>query len=66
MIDEYVWSMGILEGSTLESKKEDYVNEHQSYIIEEPQDPHFYEKSRESIFPSTYTNESYTQPMLLF
>jgi len=36
MIDEYVWSMDILEGSTLESKKEDYVDEHQSYIMEEP------------------------------
>ena len=67
MIDEYVWSMDILEGSTLESKKEDYVGKHQSYILEEPQDPRFCEKSLESIFPyTTYTYESYTHPMLLF
>ena len=67
MIDEYVWSMDILEGSTLESKKEDHVDEHQSYILEEPQDLHFHEKSLESIFPcATYTCESYTHPMLLF
>ena len=26
--------MDILEGSTLESKKEDHVDEHQSYILE--------------------------------
>ena len=45
MIDEYVWSMNILEGPTLESKKEDHVDEHQSYILEEPQDPRLHEKS---------------------
>ena len=67
MIDEYVWSMDILERSILESKKEDLVDEHQSYILEEPQDPRFREKSRESIFPSTnYTYESCNHPMLLF
>jgi hypothetical protein len=66
MMDEYVWSMDILNGSTLESKKEDHVDEHQSYILEEPQDPCFHAKSLESIFPSTYTYESYTHPMLLF
>ena len=66
MIDEYVWSVNILEGSTLESKKEDHVDEHQSYILEEPQDLCFREKSPESIFPSTNTSESYTHPMLLF
>jgi hypothetical protein len=57
MMDEYVWSMDILEGSTLESKKEDHVDEHQSYILEEPQDSCFHEKSLESIVPfavSTY------------
>jgi hypothetical protein len=67
IMDEYVWSMGILKGSTLESKKEDHVDEHQSYILEEPQDPRLHEKSLESIFPcATYTYESYTHPMLLF
>ena len=67
MMDGYVWSMDIFEGSTLESKKEDHVDEHQSYILEEPQDPHLHEKSLESIFPcATYTSESYTHPMLLF
>ena len=67
IMDEYVWSMDILKGSTLESKKEDHVDEHQSYILEEPQDPHLHEKSLESIFPcATYTSESYTHPMLLF
>ena len=45
IMDEYVWSMDILEGSTLESKKEDHVDEHQSYILEEPQDPRLHEKS---------------------
>ena len=67
IMDEYVWSMDILEGSTLESKKEDHVDEHQSYILEEPQDPRFHEKSLDSIFSSTNcTYESYTHPMLLF
>ena len=67
MIDKYVWSMDILEGSTLESKKEDHVDKHQSYILEEPQDPHFCEKFPDSIFPSTNcTYESYNHPMLLF
>ena len=45
MIDEYVRSMDILERSNLESKKEDHVDEHQSYILEEPQDLSFHEKS---------------------
>jgi hypothetical protein len=27
IMDEYVWSMDILEGSTLESKEEDHVDE---------------------------------------
>ena len=67
MIDEYVWSMDILEGSTLESKKEDHVDEHQSYILEESQDLRFHEKSRELIFPSTNcTYKSCNHPMLLF
>ena len=67
IMDEYVWSMDILEGSTLESKKEDHVDEHQSYILEEPQYPCLHEKSPESIFPcANYTYESYTHPMLLF
>ena len=67
IMDEYVWSMDILKGSTLESKKEDHVDEHQSYILEEPQDLRFHEKSQESIFPSTNcTYESYTYSMLLF
>jgi len=44
MIDEYVWSMDILKRSNLESKKEDRVDEHQSYILE-PQDPRLHEKS---------------------
>ena len=67
MIDEYVWSMNILEGPTLESKKEDHVDEHQSYILEEPQDPCFREKSLDSIFLSTAsTYASYTHPILLF
>jgi hypothetical protein len=67
MMDKYVWSMDILEGSTLKSKKEDHVDEHQSYILEEPQDPRFREKSPDSIFPSTNcTYESYNHPMLLF
>jgi hypothetical protein len=66
MRDEYVWSMGILEGPTLESKKEDHVDKHQSYILEEPQDQRFHEKSRESIFPSNCTYESCNHPMLLF
>jgi len=67
IMDEYVWSMDILEGSTLESKKEDHVDKHQSYILEEPQDPRLHEKSPESIFScATYTYESYTHPMLLF
>jgi len=67
IMDEYVWSMDILEGSTLESKKEDHVDKHQSYILEEPQDPRLHEKSLESIFPcATYTYESYAHPMLLF
>ena len=38
MSDEYAWSMNILKGPSLESKKEDNVDEHQSYILEEPQD----------------------------
>jgi len=67
IMDEYVWSMNILKGPTLESKKEDHVDEHQSYILEEPQDPCLHEKSLESIFPSTnYTYESCNHPMLLF
>jgi hypothetical protein len=68
MIDEYVGSMNILEGSTLESKKEDHVDENQSYIIlEEPKDPCFHEKSLDSMFPSTNcTYESCNHPMLLF
>ena len=67
MIDEYVWSMDILERSNLESKKEDHVDEYQNYFLEEPQDPRFREKSPDSIFPSTNcTYESYTHPMLLF
>ena len=67
MINEYVWSMNILEGPTLESKKEDHVDEHQSYILEEPQDLRFHEKSLESIFPSTNcTYESCNHPMLIF
>ena len=66
IMDKYVWSMDILEGSTLESK-EDHVNEHQSYILEEPQYPCLHEKYLESIFPcATCTYESYTHPMLLF
>ena len=28
IMDEYVWSMDILKRSTLESKKEDHVDEH--------------------------------------
>ena len=65
MINEYVWSMDILEGSTLESQ--DHVDKHQSYILEEPQDPCFHEKSLELIFSrATNTYESYTHPMLLF
>ena len=39
MIDLYVWSIDILERSNLESKNEVHVDEHQSYILEEPQDP---------------------------
>ena len=67
MIDEYVWSMDSLEGSALEPKKEDHVDEHQSYILEEPQDLHFHEKSRELIFPSTNcTYESCNHPVFLF
>jgi hypothetical protein len=67
MINEYVWSMNILEGSTLESKKEDHVDEYQSYILEEPQDPRFREKSPDLIFSSTnYTYESCNHPILLF
>ena len=67
LMDKYVRSMDILDGSTLESKKVDHVDEHQSYILEEPQDPRLQEKSLESIFPcATYTYESYTHPMLLF
>ena len=59
--------MDILEGAALEPKKEDHVDEHQSYILGEPQDLCFHEKSLESIFPcATYTYESYTHPMLLF
>ena len=59
--------MDILEGPTLVSKKEDHMDEHQRYILEGPQDPHFREKSLDSIFPSTnYTYESYNHPMLLF
>ena len=46
IMDEYVWSMDILEGPTSESKKEDHVDKHQSYILDEPQDPRFHEKSR--------------------
>ena len=38
MIIEYVWSMNILKGPTLESKKEDHVDKHQSHILEEPQE----------------------------
>jgi hypothetical protein len=67
MMDEYVWSMEILERSTLESKKEDHVDEHGSYILEEPHDPCFHEKSPESIIPSTTcTYKSCNHPMLLF
>jgi hypothetical protein len=67
IMDEYVWSMDILEGSNLESKNEDHVDEHKSYILEEPQDPRLHEKSLESIFPcATYTYEHYAHPMLLF
>ena len=66
IMDEYVWSMDILERTNLESKKEDHVDEHQSYILEEPQDPRFHEKSPESIFSSdAYTNESCNHPMFL-
>jgi hypothetical protein len=66
MIDEYVWSMHILEGSTLESRKEDHVDKHQSYILEEPPDPCFHEKSLELIFSSlACTNESCNHPMFL-
>ena len=35
MIDEYVRSIDILKRSNLESKKEDHVDEHQSYILED-------------------------------
>ena len=67
IMDKYVWSMDILEGSTLESKKEDHVDEHQSHILEEPQDSRLHEKSLESIFPcTTCTYESYTHHMFLF
>ena len=67
IMDEYVWSMEILERSTLESKKEDHVDEYQNYILEEPQDPRFHEKSPDSIFPSTNCNyESCNNPKLLF
>ena len=67
IMDKYVCSMDILEGSILESNKDDHVDEHQSYILEEPQDPRLHEKSPELIFPrATYTYESYTHPMLLF
>jgi hypothetical protein len=67
IMDEYVWSMDILEASNLESKKEDHVEEHERYILEEPQDACLHEKSPESIFPyATYTYEHYTHPMLLF
>ena len=42
------------------------MDEHQSYILEEPQDPRFHEKSPESIFSSAaYTNESCNHPMFL-
>jgi hypothetical protein len=59
--------MDILEASNLESKKEDHVEEHKSYILEEPQDARLHEKSPESIFPcATYNYEHYTHPMLLF
>ena len=66
MIDKYVWSMDILKGSTLESKKEDHVDEHQGYILEEPPDLRFHEKSRKSIFSfAACTNESCNHPMFL-
>ena len=66
MIDEYAWSMDILEGSTLESKKEDHVDEHQGYILEGPPDLRFHEKSPGSIFSSAAcTNESCNHPMFL-
>jgi hypothetical protein len=58
-MDQYVWSMDILEWANLESKKGDHVDKHQSYILEEPQDPRLHEKSPESIFPcAIYTYES--------
>jgi len=63
---EDVWFIDILEESFLEFSKENQVDEHISYIFEEPPDPQFYEKLLESFFP-TFTSiyESRNHPMSL-
>jgi hypothetical protein len=63
---EDVWFIEILGESTLEFNKEKQVDEHLSYILEEPPDPQFYEKLLESFFPTfARIYESCNHPMTL-
>ncbi|OEL37272.1 hypothetical protein BAE44_0001709 [Dichanthelium oligosanthes] len=58
--------MDILGASTLEPEKEGFINEHESFILEEPQDPCSPKKSSESrIHCAKSTYESYNHLMLL-
>jgi hypothetical protein len=63
MMDEYVWSIDIPWASTLEPDKGGLLNEHDSFILEEPLDPCSPEKPPESIHGIKGTYKSYNHPM---
>lgn len=63
-MEENISSMDIPEASTLENKKEDLDNEHESFILEEPQSPCSHEKSLKSILPFDGANEKYNHLLL--
>ncbi|OEL14486.1 hypothetical protein BAE44_0024495 [Dichanthelium oligosanthes] len=65
-MDEYVWSIHILEAVTLEPENGGFVNKHESFILEEPQDPSSPKMAPESrIHCANRTYESYNHLMLL-
>ena len=49
MNDGHVCSVDILEGPTLESEKQGSMDEHGSFILDEPQDPCSHKNPLESI-----------------
>jgi hypothetical protein len=63
VMDGYVWSIDIPRASTSEPNKGGLVNEHGSFILEEPLDPCSPEKPPESIHCAKSTYESYSYPM---